>query len=223
MSWAERLQVLRAEKGRGGQVAKVPKSSFGTFGALTDSCFPLAAAGSGTFGTGPLKRFLHASLASFGELRSRLLAAAEREDVAASLIEQLLDADLVDLHLLADAGLAIYARILEAGADRMRGRIPRGWNQIAHCVRCGPVVLWADAPLRVLCCPWCHVRRAGIALPRPRVTCEGCAHWRPSSQAQVGALGDCARALERCAPQQLHVCESWQPNADADIGPERKA
>ncbi|MDA3875656.1 MAG: hypothetical protein PF483_01050, partial [Halothiobacillus sp.] len=61
-------------------------------------------------------------------------------------------------------------------AERMAGRVPRNETEIIKCERCGPV--WAPPEVaaalpvvkgipRALGCPWCHVRKAGKAIPRP--------------------------------------------------------
>ena len=141
------------------------------------------------------------------ELRSRLLAVAYREGVAASLIERLPDAELEGVELLADAGLSAYARMIEADADRMQGRVPRGWNQAAACRRCGPVILWPGAPSDVLGCPWCVPRSRGISLPRPAVTC--CQHQQPGSS-ETG-MRACTIGHAPQVAQKAHVCADWRP------------
>jgi len=101
------------------------------------------------------------------ELRARLADAAEREGVARRLIEALPDAELEGVEYLGELGLAAAARAIEADHDRMQGKAPRGWTYPGHCRRCGPVWLSHPEPETVLGCPWCRIRRMGLALPRP--------------------------------------------------------
>lgn len=145
--------------------------------------------------------------------RVRLIAAADGEDVARSLIEHLPDAELEGVELLSDAGLSSYARMIEADADRTQGRVPRGWTQAGRCRRCGPVALWPGAPLDVLGCPWCVPRSRGVTIPRPAITCLTCAHWRPAADNPDGGIGDCAQGEERRNPHQQHTCAAWTPEA----------
>ena len=195
MSWAERLQVLRAEKGRGGSLPKQTKPPFVCFGSSPDG------------------RFAPEPTSAPAEQRARLLAAADREGIDRSLIERLSDADLEGVEHFADAGLAAYARMIEADADRMQGRVPRGWTQAGRCRRCGSVVLWPGAPLDVLGCPWCVPRSRGVTIPRPAITCLTCAHWRPAAANPDGGIGDCAQGEERRNPHQQHTCAAWTPEA----------
>lgn len=148
-----------------------------------------------------------------GEQRARLRAIADREGIAPDLIDRLPDADLDGLHLWTDDGLATYARMIEADADRARGRVPRDWTQPAYCRRCGPVLLWPGAPSIVLGCPWCLTRRAGVPLPRPSVACATCAHWRPAAGTQAEGIGTCAAGHLGRYPHQRHGCADWKPAA----------
>jgi hypothetical protein len=72
--------------------------------------------------------------------------------------------------------LRAYVRALRDADLRRHGRVPPDETAQALCVACGPV--WvapgvaAVAPkvagwCRLLGCPWCHVRRAGLAVPHP--------------------------------------------------------
>lgn len=99
--------------------------------------------------------------------RLRLIRIAQ----AASLpVRKVLHLAHGDCHLLADlpdATCLAYARALLSTADRRAGNVPRDWMQVSTCARCGPVWLWADAPLHVLGCPWCFNRVDGLSIPRP--------------------------------------------------------
>ena len=145
------------------------------------------------------------------ELRSRLLAVAYREGVAASLIERLPDAELEGVELLADAGLSAYARMIEADADRMQGRVPRGWNQAATCRRCGPVILWPGAPSDVLGCPWCLPRSRGVALPRPANICATCTHQQHQPGTSDAGMHGCDQGHGLHFAYQRHACADWRP------------
>ena len=192
MSWALRLEALRAGKGPSCQPSKLPKPPFVSFVSKQDGRFHPESAG-----TPPAQ----------AELRARLADAADREGVARSLIERMPDAELEGVELLADAGLSAYARMIEADADRIQGRVPRGWNQAATCRRCGPVILWPGAPSDVLGCPWCVPRSRGISLPRPAVTC--CQHQQPGSS-ETG-MRACTIGHAPQVAQKAHVCSDWQP------------
>ncbi len=48
---------------------------------------------------------------------------------------------------------------------RRDGIAPPGWDQPAHCDRCGPVLLWTS--IDVAGCPWCWNRLHGVKIPRP--------------------------------------------------------
>lgn len=145
------------------------------------------------------------------EQRARLLTAAYREGIDRSLLERLPDAELEGVELLTDAGLSAYVRMIEADADRMQGRVPKGWNQAGHCRRCGPVILWPGAPLDALGCPWCVPRSRGVAIPRPAITCTTCAHWRPAADSPEDGIGGCAQGAGRWYPNTRHACDTWGP------------
>ena len=196
MSWALRLEALRAGKGPSCQPSKLTKPPFVSFVSNQDGrSHPESAA------TGP----------AHAELRARLADTADREGVARSLIERLPDAELEGVEYLSPDGLAALARAIEAGADRMQGRVPRGWNQVATCRRCGPVILWPCAPTDVLGCPWCVPRIRGVALPRPATTCATCTHTQPDSVNPEGGAMRCLRGLGTWAPFRLHACLTGRP------------
>lgn len=111
-------------------------------------------------------------------LRTRLLAATAAEYADPELIHRLSAADIEACDRLPDSVLRAYVRALEDEAERIAGRVPRNETAAIHCVRCGPV--WAPPEIaaalpivrgmpRALGCPWCHVRRTGIQIPRPDI------------------------------------------------------
>jgi hypothetical protein len=55
---------------------------------------------------------------------------------------------------------SIATRLVQA-----QGIIPSGWDNVAHCVHCGPV--WAEHDLEMLSCSWCDLRAAGKWFQRP--------------------------------------------------------
>lgn len=48
-----------------------------------------------------------------------------------------------------------------------RGRTPPHFTKRATCACCGPIWYWLE--VTVDGCPWCRIRRAGRAIPRPPV------------------------------------------------------
>ena len=61
--------------------------------------------------------------------------------------------------------LKAWAAALAMRAVRYRGKVPRGWDQVAHCRHCGPVYSFHD--LDTLFCGWCDMRLAGKWYPHP--------------------------------------------------------
>ena len=61
--------------------------------------------------------------------------------------------------------LKAWGAALAMRAVRYRGKIPRGWNQVANCAQCGPVYSFAAG--ECLACPWCELKRAGKFVPVP--------------------------------------------------------
>jgi len=55
---------------------------------------------------------------------------------------------------------ALALRTLQA-----RQKVPKGWEKVANCKRCGPV--WAEHELTTLSCGWCWMRAEGLTFPQP--------------------------------------------------------
>ncbi len=49
---------------------------------------------------------------------------------------------------------------------RERGIVPDHYTATTECAHCGPVPIWPGLPAKVLGCPWCFNRRAGIPIPK---------------------------------------------------------
>ena len=199
MSWTQRLEAIRAQKGPPCQLTKPPKPPFVSFGSKQDGRFHPESA---------------ANAPDHSDLRAKLRQLAEAEGLPRGIVDGLTDADLDPdngAHLLDDAGLRrwLYVR---AENERMRqGIAPPGWAQPSYCERCGPVRLWAGAPLRVLGCPWCHVRRAGGHLPRPSVTCASCQHRQLRPDTSDAGMHGCAKGRPLHYALEPHVCADWKP------------
>jgi hypothetical protein len=58
-----------------------------------------------------------------------------------------------------------WACALALRTVQVRGTVPKGWNQVSNCRRCGPV--WSDHGLDTLSCGWCEMRAAGKWFPCP--------------------------------------------------------
>ncbi len=63
--------------------------------------------------------------------------------------------------------LKAWAAALAMRAVRYRGRVPCGWDKVAHCAHCGPVYSFHD--LDTLSCGWCDMRLAGKWFPQPEM------------------------------------------------------
>ena len=61
--------------------------------------------------------------------------------------------------------LKAWGAALAMRAVRNRGKVPRGWDKVAHCAHCGPVYSFHE--LDTLSCGWCELRLAGECFPVP--------------------------------------------------------
>lgn len=125
------------------------------------------------------------------EAREAASAGAATADARAALLTfvDLLGIDRAHVHRIPGEDLELWARVpadvlpaylqaLDDNATRHAGKVPASDTAPIHCAHCGPV--WAHPSMaaalpmvaglpRTLGCPWCHVRKAGGYIPRPRV------------------------------------------------------
>jgi hypothetical protein len=148
-------------------------------------------------------------------LRAHLLALATAEGVDPANVHRLHDADLAGCIGLDARQLAAYLAMLVDTADRHAGRVPAGDTAAMQCEGCGPVWIRPDIaevlPVvdgwpRALGCPWCFVRKAGGYIPRPPVTCEGCAHFTPDTINPPAGMGVCGAGKGMRWPMTRHAC-----------------
>ena len=141
------------------------------------------------------------------ESRARLLRVAEIDGYPEATVHLLPDGELMGCETLSDEGLGAYLLALEASALMNAGIAPAMYHHAARCEKCGPVYLAENQPATVKGCPWCFRRAAGKAIPRPPVTCEGCAHRIPGRLCPVGGMGRCELDATRVFwPFQKHKC-----------------
>ena len=139
--------------------------------------------------------------------RARLLQVAECDGLPQAAIHRLPDGELVGCEALTDEGLRAYLLALEASELMNMGIAPPMYRTPARCEKCGPVYLAENQPATVKGCPWCFRRAAGKAIPRPPVTCEGCAHRIPGRVCPEGGMGRCKLDAARFFwPSQKHPC-----------------
>ena len=201
MTWAQRLEAIRAGKAPPCQLTKPPKPPFVSFGSKQDGRFHPERA---------------ASAPDHADLRAALRRLAIAEDLPAALVDRLTDADLQSDNgagLLSEEGLRRWLHVIEEDRSMAQGRVPRDWTQPATCRRCGPVLLWQGAPPVVLGCPWCHVRRAGGNLPRPTITCAACAHRVLRTDTSAAGMHGCSKGKGLHYAHQRHSCANWRPGA----------
>ena len=99
--------------------------------------------------------------------RLQLIRICQAHGMDVRHVLRLAAADLPTLAGYSDGVLLDYARALVARTRRMAGVVPHMWDKPVQCGGCGPVLLWDEAPARVIACPWCWNRRAGLPVPRP--------------------------------------------------------
>ena len=154
-------------------------------------------------------------LVSVPDHRARLLAAIRAERLPDAVLGGA-DATAEKLAELDAAGLRAYAVALYATAERLAGRVPPAWDHVAHCDGCGPVYLFS--PGTVSACPWCWNRRALRPIPRPKVQCNGCAHFICNPVNPAAGVGTCGAGQPQGRaslwPMAEHVCTMHKPCKD---------
>ncbi len=117
-----------------------------------------------------------------------------------------------------------YLHALTDTTTRKAGKVPAGDTARMLCAHCGPVWIHpsivAVLPVvngwpRALGCPWCHVKpRAGLAIPRPTVTCDTCQHYQPDKINPVAGCGRCQldMPMKRGGyPRIERYCKAFNP------------
>ena len=199
MTWAQRLEAIRAGKAPPCQLTKPPKPPFVSFGSKQDGHFHPESA---------------ANAPDHADLRATLYRLATAEGLPGALVDRLTDADLQPDNgagLLSHEGLKRWLHVLDENTRMQQGIAPDGWTQSSYCHHCGPIRLWTGAPPHVIGCPWCHVRRAGGAVPRPAVTCASCTNMRRLPQASVAGMQSCTKGHGLHYANATHACDDWRP------------
>jgi len=139
------------------------------------------------------------------ETRARLLALAEDEEVDAAHVHRLHADDVKACAAYPDRDLRRYLHGLVRDAGMDAGIVPPDFTATAHCDGCGPIHWFRVEHLRA--CPWCFRRKAGKSIPRPLVTCEGCASFVPDTVNPEAGMGACRLGPGRAHwPMQSHRC-----------------
>lgn len=154
-------------------------------------------------------------------LRAHLLALATAEGFDANHVHRLHDLDIAECAGLSDPQLVGYLRLLTDSSDRRAGRVPVADTAAMYCRGCGPVwihpTIAAVLPVvngwpHALGCPWCFVRNKGGTIPRPPVTCRGCAHFITDTINPEAGIGGCSAGKGAHWPMQRHPCGTHSPN-----------
>lgn len=152
--------------------------------------------------------------------RSHLLELAAADWIDAVHVHRLDDADIAGCLGLDDRQRSTFLHMLEDTAERMAGRPPAGDTAVMHCRQCGPV--WThptvasalpvvDGWPRCIGCAWCHVRKAGGYIPRPKVACENCQHFNRDTINAAAGVGTCSAGHGTHYPMQQHRCGTFRP------------
>ena len=110
------------------------------------------------------------------DMRAALLALADRLGIDRSAVVRIPSADLPLWAAVPADALPDYLRGLGDAATRQAGKVPPTDTAAIHCAHCGPVYVHpsiaACLPVvtgwpRAIGCPWCAIRKADGAIPRP--------------------------------------------------------
>ncbi|MHB8447379.1 MAG: hypothetical protein ACYC9P_05580 [Rudaea sp.] len=167
-------------------------------------------------------------LASAKDQAARLLAELRRQYLPDHWIG-LDHGDVAELAGLSDRQLSAYVAMLADADLRRRGKVPADETAMALCRGCGPIWVHpavADAaPVvdgwpRLLGCPWCHVRHAGLYVPRPQVTCGECKHVNRDTINPAGGMNSCGANRNPAFPwpSVRHQCNGFSSEGGACLG-----
>lgn len=214
MDWTARLAEKRAEKPERSSclLTKPTKPPFVSFDSKPGGHFENLSA---SFETTTCDRML-------------VLSADEYGDPA--LVLTLSESFLRDCEGMADDALRALLSMLRDNADRRAGRAPAGDTAAIICQACGPVFVHpsiaAVLPVvngwpRALGCPWCFIRKAGLYVPRPPVTCASCRYFQPDTINPAQGMGRCTVDAARpqappTYPSASRHCGSWRPTEPDD-------
>lgn len=153
------------------------------------------------------------------DARAALLALADRLGVDRAAVVRIPSADLPMWAAVPADALPNYLRGLGDASTRQAGKVPSTDTAAIHCAHCGPVfvhpVIAAALPVvagwpRALGCPWCAIRKVGGIVPRPRITCETCASFKPDTINPAAGVGTCAIGHGMHYPMQRHGCGDFR-------------
>lgn len=157
------------------------------------------------------------------DMRASLLVLADRPGIDHAAVVRLPSADLPAWATVPTEALPDYLRALGDVATRQAGKVPLDDIAPIHCAHCGPVfvhpAIAACLPVvngwaRAIGCPWCAIRKAGGAVPRPRIACETCTRFQPDTINPVAGVGTCASGHGTHHPMQRHGCGDFQPTKE---------
>lgn len=160
------------------------------------------------------------------DTRAALLALADRLGIDRSTVVRIPSADLPLWSTVPADALPIYLRALDDVATRQAGKVSPDDTASIYCQHCGPVYVHPEVAAvlpvvngwpRALGCPWCAIRKAAGAVPRPRVTCETCASFKPDTINPAAGVGSCNRGHGTYYPMQPHGCGDFRPRPGAGL------
>jgi hypothetical protein len=153
-------------------------------------------------------------------LRARLLDLAKATDRNPAMVDRIPVGDLPAYAGMNDAQLTALLSMLTDAAARERGMTPGSDTAAILCRSCGPV--WAHPAVAsalpivdgwpcALGCPWCFIRKRGLPIPRPRVSCAACQHRIPDPINPPQGWGRCAANGPATWPHRPHRCDAFRP------------
>lgn len=165
-----------------------------------------------------------------GAVRSRLLELAAAAYTDTAPVRALSESFLRECDGMADDALRALLAMLRDNADRRAGRPPADDTAAIMCQTCGPVFVHpsiaavlpvVDGWPRALGCPWCFIRKAGLYVPRPPVTCATCRHFQPGATNSAQGMGRCTVDAARprdppTYPSASRYCGRWRPKEPGD-------
>jgi hypothetical protein len=164
-----------------------------------------------------------------GDTRAALLALAAGNGISTVHVHRLDDDGLTLLAAVGEGGMRAFLLAAEDAATRQAGKVPLDDTAAILCQHCGPVyvhpAIAACLPVvagwpRALGCPWCFIRKAGLYVPRPRITCGNCQHFQRDPVSPTQGMGRCTVGAARTQnlstyPGCTRHCGNWRPRSSS--------